>query len=107
MSSQISSPSADILCSLCKNAEDSLKHIFLSCIYALGCLEGILLALRHPCSQDHQHDWVGLHHYLYASIGYGDVGELEGTKGQPGDGANLDNGSVVLNVVSLEGTECT
>jgi len=39
----------------------------------------------------------------YALIGDRDVGELEGAKGQPGDGVDLNNGSVVFNVVCLEG----
>jgi hypothetical protein len=43
----------------------------------------------------------------YALIGDRDVGELEGAKGQPGDGVDLNNGSVVFNVVCLEGIEYT
>jgi hypothetical protein len=42
----------------------------------------------------------------YASISDRDVGELEGAKWQLGDGANLENGSVVFDVVSMEGKEC-
>jgi hypothetical protein len=42
-----------------------------------------------------------------AAIGERDVGELEGAKGQPDVDADLANGSVVFDVVSMEGTECT
>jgi hypothetical protein len=41
------------------------------------------------------------------AIGERDVRELEGAKGQPVVGADLENGSVVFDVVSIEGTECT
>jgi hypothetical protein len=42
-----------------------------------------------------------------AAIGERDVGELEGAKGQSDVDANLANGSVVFDVMSMEGTECT
>jgi len=42
-----------------------------------------------------------------AAIGERNVGELEGAKGQPVVGADLENGSVVFDVVSSERTECT
>jgi hypothetical protein len=41
-----------------------------------------------------------------ATIGERDVEELEGTKGQPVVDANLANGSVVFDVMFMEGTEC-
>jgi hypothetical protein len=43
----------------------------------------------------------------YASFGDRYVGELEGAKGQLVVGADVENGSVVFDVVSMEGTECT
>jgi hypothetical protein len=43
----------------------------------------------------------------YASFGDRYVGELEGAKGLPVVSADLENGSVVIDVVSMEGTECT
>jgi hypothetical protein len=42
----------------------------------------------------------------YASVSDRDVGELEGLKGQPVVGADLENGAVVFVVVSIKGTEC-
>jgi hypothetical protein len=42
-----------------------------------------------------------------AVIGERDVTELEGAKGQPDVDAYLANGSVVFDVVSMEGTKCT
>jgi hypothetical protein len=42
-----------------------------------------------------------------AVIGDRDVGELEGANGQPVVGADLENGFVMFDVVSMEGTECT
>jgi hypothetical protein len=43
----------------------------------------------------------------YAVIGDKDVGELEGAKGQLVVGADLENGFVMFDVMSMEGTECT
>lgn len=43
----------------------------------------------------------------HAAFGERDVWELEGAKGQPVDDTNLADVSVVFNVVSMEGTECT
>ncbi|XP_062164997.1 uncharacterized protein LOC133871585 [Alnus glutinosa] len=42
----------------------------------------------------------------YAVIGERAVGELEGVNGQPVVGADLENGSIVFDVVFMEGTEC-
>jgi hypothetical protein len=42
-----------------------------------------------------------------AAIGERDVGELEGAKRQPDLDVDLANGSVVFDVVYMEGTECT
>jgi hypothetical protein len=41
-----------------------------------------------------------------AAISKRDVEELEGAKGQPVVDANLENGFVVFDVVSMEGTKC-
>jgi hypothetical protein len=41
------------------------------------------------------------------AIGKRDVAELEGAKGQPVVDANLANGSIMFDVVSIEGTKCT
>jgi hypothetical protein len=41
-----------------------------------------------------------------ATISERDVGELEGAKGQPVVDADLENGFVLFDVVSMEGTEC-
>jgi hypothetical protein len=41
-----------------------------------------------------------------AEIGERDVGELEGAKGQLDVDVDLANGSVVFDVVYMEGTEC-
>lgn len=43
----------------------------------------------------------------YASKGERVVGELEGANGQPYVGVDLENGSIVFDVVSMEGTKCT
>jgi hypothetical protein len=43
----------------------------------------------------------------YAVIGERAVGELEGVNGQPVVGADLENGSIVFDVVFMEGTKCT
>jgi hypothetical protein len=42
-----------------------------------------------------------------AVIGERVVTELEGAKGQPDVDTDLANGSVVFDVVSMEGTKCT
>jgi predicted acyltransferase (DUF342 family) len=42
-----------------------------------------------------------------ATIGERDVGELEAAKGQLVVDADLENGFVVFDVVSMEGMECT
>jgi hypothetical protein len=42
-----------------------------------------------------------------AVIGERDVWELEEVKGQPVVDADLENGSVVFDVVSMEGTKCS
>jgi hypothetical protein len=41
-----------------------------------------------------------------AAIGERYVGELEGAKGQPDVDTDLANGSIVCDVVCLEGMEC-
>jgi hypothetical protein len=42
-----------------------------------------------------------------AAIGERFVGELEGVKGQPNVDADLANGSIVFDVICMEGMECT
>jgi hypothetical protein len=42
----------------------------------------------------------------YAAIGDRDVGELEVANGQPVVGTDLENDTVMFDVVSMEGTEC-
>jgi hypothetical protein len=42
-----------------------------------------------------------------AAIGERDVGELEGAKGQLVVDVDLENGSVMFDVVSMEGIKCT
>jgi hypothetical protein len=44
---------------------------------------------------------------LHFLVGERAVGELDGAKGQPVVGADLENGSVVFDVVSMERTKCT
>jgi hypothetical protein len=48
---------------------------------------------------------------LFGVVGYASkgevVGELEGANGQSYVGADLENGSIVFDVVSMEGTKCT
>jgi hypothetical protein len=42
-----------------------------------------------------------------ANISEKHIGELEGAKGQPDVDSDLANGSIVFDVVCMEGTECT
>jgi hypothetical protein len=42
----------------------------------------------------------------YAAIGDRDVWELEVANGQPVVGTDLENDTVMFDVVSMEGTEC-
>jgi len=76
-------------CYMCKSCGESIDNLFLHCMVATKLWNTILQMFGVV--------WVMLT----------DVGELEVAKGQPVVDANLANGSVVFDVVFMEGTECT
>jgi hypothetical protein len=77
---------------MCKTCGESIDHLFLQCKVVTELWSALLQLF---CV-------VG-----YASKGEQVVGELEGANGQSYVGADLENGSIVFDVVSMEGTKCT
>jgi hypothetical protein len=76
---------------LCKASGESIDNLFMHCKIATE-LWSMILQL------------FGVAWVMSRSV---NVGELEGANEQPDIDTNLANGSIVCDVVCLEGTECT
>jgi hypothetical protein len=72
---------------MCKTRGESIDHLFLHCMVAIK--------LRSTILQLFGAVWI-----MPRSVK--EMGELEGPKGQPVVGADLENGSIVCDVESIE-----